>query len=159
MNSSSVSRRNFRDSVAEVRYFCQHGGPTIDGSIPISEQPKLTKEQQGNMFAIKSKQGMYLVNDDKDWCNSWDIDRIKWYSHYLEAEEKSSRMGYASIGCLQVMREALAVKDVTIRQLRDEVSRMSVTHPMHQEFWKQSSDKDSTSVANPEHADESQNNS
>lgn len=166
-----MSRKSY-DSVREVRFFCRTGLPTIEGSTSISEQPILTEEQQEQMFAIRNDNGFYQTKDPDEFCNAWDIDRIKWYSHYLEAEEKSYKLGCASIGCLSVMREALAVKDVSIRKLVDDNTRFRESNEMASRLIDSKQEQIDRLVnevqsmrpyrdglSNVEHADESQNNS
>lgn len=119
-------QRNY-ESVKESRYFSKRGTRTIEGSTVISEQPTLTEEQNNYMFAIKGKNGWYKTEykgDHIEWCMAHEVDNIKWYKYYLEAEESLNGTDDKAVSVLEVMKEALALKDVTIRQLRDDNERM-----------------------------------
>ncbi len=85
----------FADSTKEIRYFCKNGGPTLDGSTPIYEPPTVLEEHLG-MHALQcSKEDFKLsllgLKDESidflEAASKGDLSGIKWYSHYLEAEE------------------------------------------------------------------------
>lgn len=83
---------NLYDSKKEIKYFCQRGGPTIEGSTPISELPTL--KEQDYMYALKQKHKdeLVLVRVDGNLCDIYG--EIKWFRYYLEAEEFCHKCTY-----------------------------------------------------------------
>jgi len=119
MNSNSGSRQNY-NSVKEVRYFCERGGPTIEGSTPISSLATQPKNHEETMYAVKNKDGLFLTEDGK-YVSDPDIHKIKWYKWYLHAEESTCGTSDTVIAATAVMETIIAAKDLEIASLKLQV--------------------------------------
>lgn len=109
---------SFKNSIAEVKYFQRHPGPTIDGSTPISEIPVM--KENNIMFAIKFKD-RYLTTENY-WAALDEGKSLKWFKYFLEAEESCSKLkeDCHAVSCeeiLNLLNALLKTRDVRIKQL------------------------------------------
>lgn len=97
-----MSIRTFASSIEEVRYFQRRGGPTIDGSTPISEIPNV--EIEYDMYTIQLKSGKLLAENEVDEVDVEHAHDARWFPYYLQATEYASKKNGTAIGSKQVMK-------------------------------------------------------
>ena len=120
------------DSIREVRYYCENGGPTIEGSIPLSHQPTLNHTE--TMYAIKNADGLYLT-EDGEYVSGDEVRRIKWFKWYLQAEESVVGQDCTVIDAVALLEKIINIKDAKLAELTIMLDKKQEAHDFIQNLY------------------------
>src|SRR5687768_16717257 len=125
------------NSVREARRFCQRGGPTIEGSTPISEQPELKPEQQKKiMYVIKTSgkdEELTLLAVDETNVDMFS-EKIMFFPYYLAAEEYCMGSNRSAMGVdelFKLMSAEYAKLITECSNLRDDIVALKNERDAH----------------------------